>query len=340
MNELVGFNKLSNFEELNVDSSVLYKCDSNDLEHHASLFKGIKLESIQLSPGAFEGSVVFALVDRISIHVTQSEQAIEQCMKVDQDKFLFCTCLCESCKDAVFGVQGAGTWVYVLPPGGQAVAPTPTQCPLLMMTVECEALLNSENLVPDVGSWFRSLKRDGEFVRSRRLASRIQDDALMTLQSAKGILPANETKTAHIIHQALISSIAAGFSLEWLERGDYNVIHRSPALDRFLKARHLLAERDLYQGGDSNDALSKLGSKRSVEQAFSEHVKMGPRSYARIVRLHNARRKLREKRFFSESIGNIAAQEGFWDWSRFTAYYSKHFGELPSATRRKAMRTS
>lgn len=338
MNELVRFNKLGNIEELNVDSSFLCKCDSNDLEHHASLFKGIELESIQLSPGAFAGSVVYALVDRISIHVSQSMQAIEQCMKVDQDKFLFCICLCESGKDAVFGVQGAGSWVYVLPPGGEAIAPTPTQCPLLLMTVEREALLSSDNLVPDVGNWFRALKRDGEFVRSQRLASRIQDDALMTLQSAKGILTDNGPRTAQIIRQAMISSIAAGFSLEWLERGDFAVIHRTPALDRFLKARHLLAERDLYKRGEGNAALSKLGSKRSVEQAFSEHVKMGPRSYARIVRLHNARRKLREERFFNESIGNIAAQEGFWDWSRFTAYYSKHFGELPSATRRKAMR--
>lgn len=337
MNELVEFNKLEKFEELNVDSSVLYRCDSNDLEHHASLFNGIELESIQLSPGAFESSVIFAVVDRISIHVSKSMQAIEQCLKVDPDKFLFCICLCEACEETVFGVQGAGSWVYVLPPGGEAIAPTPTQCPLLLMTVECEALLENENLVPEVGNWFKKMKRDGEFVKSRRLAGRIQDDALMTLQSAKGIPPANETKTAKIIHQAMISSITAGFSLEWLERGGFAVIHRTPALDRFLKARNLLAARDFYQGSEGNHALSKLGSKRSVEQAFSEHVNMGPRSYARIVRLHNARRKLREERYFDESIGNIAAQEGFWDWSRFTAYYSKHFGELPSATRRKAM---
>ncbi len=108
MNELVGCNKLEKFEELGVDSSVLHKSDSNDLEHHASLFKGIELESIQLSPGAFEGSVVFAAVDRISIHVSESVQAIEQCMKVDQDKFLFCICLCDTSKETVLGVQGAG----------------------------------------------------------------------------------------------------------------------------------------------------------------------------------------------------------------------------------------
>ena len=338
MNELVGLNKLEKFEDLDVESSVLHKSDSNDLEHHASLFKGIELESIQLSPGAFEGSVVFAAVDRISIHVSESVQAIEQCMKVDQDKFLFCICLCDTCKETVFGVQGAGSWVYVLPPGGEAIAPTPTHCPVLLMTVQRDALLDSENLVPDVANWFKTLKKDGEFVSSLRLANRIQDDALMTLQSAKAILAANETKTAQIIHQAMISSIAAGFSLEWLEREGFAVIHRTPALDRFLKARHLLADRDLYQGGDGDDELSKLGSKRSVEQAFSEHVKMGPRSYARIVRLHNARRKLREERFFNESIGNIAAQEGLRHRSRITANYSKHYGALQSATRRTAKR--
>ncbi|WP_422041773.1 helix-turn-helix domain-containing protein [Roseibium sp.] len=65
---------------------------------------------------------------------------------------------------------------------------------------------------------------------------------------------------------------------------------------------------------------------------------MGPLSYARLVRLHNARQKLRDGKFDRESIGNIAAQEGFWEWSRFTSYYGKHFGELPSQTREHATR--
>ncbi|WP_422038640.1 helix-turn-helix domain-containing protein [Roseibium sp.] len=55
--------------------------------------------------------------------------------------------------------------------------------------------------------------------------------------------------------------------------------------------------------------------------------------YLRVLRLNRARRKVGDRAFSGQSIGDIAAEEGFWDWSRFTNYYRRQFGELPSETR-------
>jgi len=336
MNKYVDLNKFGDFEPVNVQSLVLNKFHTEDLDFHAKLFDSIELEAVQLSPGAFKGSLFFALVDKLSFHVSHCAQALEKRIEVHPDKFMFCICLCEDCSKAILGITDTEPWIYVLPPGGKAVATTSVDCSLLIMTVDCEELLTHGNLTPEVRNWFHKLRRDGEFVRSARLTHRIREDAFLTIQSVKGVDSANQSRTIKVVHQAMMSSISTCFSLEWLERGEFAVIHRSPALERFLKARNLIAEHAVNLGHDISQALSKLGSKRSLEQAFALHTNMGPRSYARIIRLHKARRKLRDERYRDESIGNIAAQEGFWDWSRFTGYYSKHFGELPSETREKS----
>ncbi|MCB1452789.1 MAG: helix-turn-helix transcriptional regulator, partial [Rhizobiaceae bacterium] len=74
-------------------------------------------------------------------------------------------------------------------------------------------------------------------------------------------------------------------------------------------------------------------SKRTVEQAFSSNVSVGPLTYSRILRLHQVRRKLMDPSMATLSIGDIAAEHGFWDWSRFSQHYRRQFGSLPSAAR-------
>ena len=53
------------------------------------------------------------------------------------------------------------------------------------------------------------------------------------------------------------------------------------------------------------------------------------------MRLHNVRSKLLDPSRLLVSIGDIAAEEGFWDGGRFAAYYRRQFSELPSVTRER-----
>ena len=100
----------------------------------------------------------------------------------------------------------------------------------------------------------------------------------------------------------------------------------------------LLNDGDVI-GRIKSGALRELGSQRSLEKAFSDFAFMGPLAYLRVARLHNARRKLLDPGRTDQSIGDIAAEEGFWDWSRFTSYYRRQFGELPSRTRERVSDT-
>ena len=76
-------------------------------------------------------------------------------------------------------------------------------------------------------------------------------------------------------------------------------------------------------------------SRRTIETVFSNMVGLPPVKYHQIYRLNRTRQKIRDLQHINDSIGDIAAEEGFWDWSRFSSYYRKHFGERPSETRKK-----
>ena len=60
---------------------------------------------------------------------------------------------------------------------------------------------------------------------------------------------------------------------------------------------------------------------------------MGFSAYHRLLRLHAVRRSLRTNHQKERSIGDIAAEFGFLNWSYFGEQYRAAFGERPSDTR-------
>jgi AraC family transcriptional regulator, ethanolamine operon transcriptional activator len=75
-------------------------------------------------------------------------------------------------------------------------------------------------------------------------------------------------------------------------------------------------------------------SRRSVQNGFRSVTETTPVNYIRCVRLNGVRRELMGTRSADMSIGDAAAQWGFFHLSHFAADYQKLFGELPSMTRR------
>jgi len=72
----------------------------------------------------------------------------------------------------------------------------------------------------------------------------------------------------------------------------------------------------------------------TLERAFGEHFGVSPKQYINGLRLCGVHRVLLNMEEF-HSIGDIAADWGFWHMSKFAADYNRMFGELPSQTRNK-----
>jgi AraC family ethanolamine operon transcriptional activator len=75
---------------------------------------------------------------------------------------------------------------------------------------------------------------------------------------------------------------------------------------------------------------------RTLRLITHEYVGMGPTQYLRMHRLNRVRRALAVADPRRASIGDIAAEYGFWESGRFAAFYRATFGEAPTATLRRA----
>lgn len=84
------------------------------------------------------------------------------------------------------------------------------------------------------------------------------------------------------------------------------------------------------------DLASLTGvSARTLEYGFRRHRDRSPMQFLRQIRFENARADLRNPAT-TKTVSAVAAQWGFLHFSRFAADYAQLFGELPSATLRKA----
>ena len=333
MNDLVTFANTDSFEKIDLATLNTEGCITGDFDLHAGLYKGIDVRLMQLGEGSFEGRLGRGMSEKVTIHLSVCNQSVEQHVIADANRFAFCVSPSKTHAHAVFGNANLSAPVLVLPPRGEAVMIVPAGVPLLTMTIDRDFMLQSESLLSGVAAWFEALGPDGETIDSQTLASRLLNDVSLKLWDEVGIRSREQLQA---MDQLSVSNVANAFSLGWLKEKGFRSPKRPAAQERFLKARRVVQQNPHNLAGNGQHAIFKLGSKRSVEQAFAERVDMGPLSYARRVRLHTARQKLKDERFHRESIGNIAAQEGFWEWSRFTSYYGRHFGELPSQTRENA----
>ena len=73
-------------------------------------------------------------------------------------------------------------------------------------------------------------------------------------------------------------------------------------------------------------------SRRTLQESFRVVLGISPLTYLRALRLDGARRELMAGR----SVKEVIEHWGFWHWSRFSQDYRRLFGELPSATMRRA----
>ena len=92
-----------------------------------------------------------------------------------------------------------------------------------------------------------------------------------------------------------------------------------------------LMERNLDEPVEIRDIARQTGlSARHLQARFMATLGTGPRAHYMGLRLHEARRLLRETDL---AVLEVAAATGFASPSAFTRAYARHHGETPSATR-------
>ena len=102
--------------------------------------------------------------------------------------------------------------------------------------------------------------------------------------------------------------------------------------DLVRKGEALMRER-LSHGVTVDEISQAVGaSYRALNYAFQDAYGTSPGRFLRVLKLNRARRLLRTSDI---TVTTAASSVGIYELGRFAAAYRKHFGELPSETRRR-----
>ncbi|MBG6154741.1 helix-turn-helix domain-containing protein [Roseibium album] len=305
-----------------------------DYDQQAEQLTGHEQSYLQLTSGAFRGRFLsLFLGPDAAVHMEFCNQGLEQEVIGASDHISFGVVLNAPAPFVVMGQHMSDADVFVLPPLGHLHLVSPVNGSVMAVAIRKTTLLKQNVLSPALADWLEHLSGKPRLLKAPGLAARLREDAISAMECA--IEP--ETRNSdRVAGRALIASIASKLSLD-VSMARLASSAEDRVFERFLQCRTSLKSRSSLSMSANELAQFTNVSKRSVQQAFSSHVAMGPLAYLRLLKLHDVRRKLTDRRFCRHSIGDIAALHGFWDGSRFARQYRSHFGELPSATRSAAM---
>lgn len=305
----------------------------HDIDQASELHPGDHLRA-QLSTGGYCGKILNGNIGGVTFLSESSSQDIEWETHVAKNVFSFSLVL-EQCHEiSTYGVRRDASTVLVMPPRSTIHTMFAARGTIGVIVADPIELLSSEALLPEAADWLVRLKNRGEFIQSSWLADRMRDDLRHLMECS---VSENAARIQEAVGTFAVASIATALSLEFLRRRYENVIKRPPSFETFWQMRANMLEKLSDTDLNLFDlAPSKTVSKRTIENMFSRNVGLAPMRYFRALRLKRTRKKLLDRSRLKDSIGDIASEDGFWDWSRFSNYYLKQFGERPSETRMRA----
>ena len=155
--------------------------------------------------------------------------------------------------------------------------------------------------------------------------------AIRMAEARAGVL--TDAQAAHGLEQQLIHAL-----IQCLSAGPAAQETSAGRRHRCILARF----EDLLRADASlsmTEICAELGiSERLLRACCKEHLRMGPNRYVRLQRMRQVHRDLRSGTPGTASVSEIAQRYGFRDPGRFAINYRVVYGELPSATLRRASR--
>lgn len=306
-----------------------------DFDAQAERLSGHDQDYVQLSNGPFRGRFVSCFLgDHISLHIEQANQMLQQTVVGAQDAYSIGVVLSE---DKTFRVSGQAIGkndIFVVPPRATLHLRSPEHAAIMAVVIAVDIFEQKLAAAPQIVDWLCGLHGQTGCVHAPRLAERMRTDtysALATSAQGDRLDPDHAT-----LGGILMNSLASGLMLDWGHAIHLMGPTMSRSFSRFLAVDH--HARQTQSEALHISALSQdLGlSSRSIQYACAQESLLGFGAYQRVLRLHAVRRSLGKPINAGRTIGDIAAEYGFLNWSHFGEQYLQHFGERPSETRQRA----
>ena len=107
--------------------------------------------------------------------------------------------------------------------------------------------------------------------------------------------------------------------------------------ERIMRRFHKLIEEQPDQPFYIPEICTAIGiAERTLRLCCQEQLGMSPKQFLITRRMHMVRRELSRALPGTTKVTDVAAHYGFWEFGRFAAVYKSLYGELPSATLKRA----
>ncbi len=305
----------------------------DDFDAQSEQLTGHDQDYVQTSPGPFRGRFVSVFPgDGVSLHRETANRALAQRVGCPRELISLGLVLGGGPPFMANGARLDRDSVLITKPGRELSLDSPAGGSILAICIERGALERAvspsalpRHLDPDHG--------DVSVVGAPGLAAQVRTGATNLFRAVRNT--PNE-RPRHRTAGFLVTAIAAAFDLHSAigacgDRGGLRNSYRT-----FLEARDAMSAHSMTEFDYAALCAVTRRSPRSIQIAFAQHARTTPLRYFRALKLARVRRALLEDRGRAVSIGDIAAADGFWSWSRFTQLYRTQFGELPSETRTRA----
>jgi len=226
------------------------------------------------------------------------------------------------------GIEARTGEILTLGPGQRVHARTPGRAhwgvirvPGQQLAQYGRALNGARFVVPSVARW----RPPPAVVRQLRSLHRA---AIRMAEARAGAL--TDLQAAHGLEQQLLHALIECLSQEAEEETANGRRHR----DILARFEDLLVAEPSAGIADICAALDV--SQRSLRECCKEHLGMGPSRYRYLCAMQQVHRALRSGNSDTTKVSGVAARYGFRGLGRFATRYRALYGELPSATLRRA----
>lgn len=308
-----------------------------DVHVHAATVHEWSQDYSQLTAGSAESSLMQLSTAGCHIFREHINQRVVQHGVAPKGKMCFAVPITVPGSIRMQGRDVADSSLFFLHGGEEFMFHMPQGMELLSITFERELF---EKALADTSSptevshllrqpVIRASPRRFAETRSRLLAlfdQALTDEALDSNQ---------DRERASVLEQAMLGEL-----LQLITDPACDKRQRSASSTRsfIVEKCHRLATAEMLNVPSVIELCERLQvSRRTVQNSFQSVAETTPLNYLRSVRLNGVRRTLMSTRACHLSIGDAAAQWGFFHLSHFAAEYHELFAELPSHTVRAAI---
>ncbi|PZW71513.1 AraC-like DNA-binding protein [Pseudomonas sp. URMO17WK12:I1] len=301
-----------------------------DIHVHAATVQQWSQDYSQLSGGAAESSLTQLTTERCHIFLEQINQRVVQNGVAPRGRMCFALPIKVPGSVRMQGRDVDDSSLFFLSGGEEFMFHMPTGMQLLSVTFErdmFEQALTHTAAAKDIGAL---LRQPVIRVPHKRFADTRQRLLAMFTQALSSETSAGAWEQA--FEEAMLDEL-----LQLMTDPACDKQQRSPSSTRsfIVEKCHRLVAAQMTHAPSVSDLCEQLQiSRRTLQNSFHAVAETTPLNYLRSVRLNGVRRTLMSTQAAQLSIGDAAAQWGFYHLSHFAADYFQLFAELPSQTAR------